>query len=320
MIQTTPVQDRETRFSCPQPRCAWCNRPGAGHITPRAWTGTHQPSERLRGTACAQECSAREGPVMARRKRPADTGVRWLQGQRWGAVRRAPLPSVPWRSRRSSAGSVGLPSGPSRPSGSGGSPWRGRACHWLRPRPPSVLPRANGGRRLWRGAAGCGAGAPVAPARRPRQPPCSRRSSRGPGSGPGCARRAGRPPRRRCSKSWGAGLVPGGGGTWAGSRRPVSGRPHAGLTPQGSRAAPRLATAWRAAAGGGRWPAPFWPAVAPPATRGPAPHRLYGTVVWHAPGAGGPSPTPPPVSVVEPHAPPGAGLAPGAPRPLCAAA
>jgi hypothetical protein len=84
MIQTTPAPDRSTRFACPNPRCVWCNQPGEGTITPRSWTGPHQQIARLRCTACAQACSAREGTVMARRKRPEDTLVRLLQCQRWG--------------------------------------------------------------------------------------------------------------------------------------------------------------------------------------------------------------------------------------------
>jgi IS1 family transposase len=84
MIQTTPVQDRYTRFSCPNPRCTWFNRPGAGNITHRAWTGTHKHIERLRCTACDQEFSEREGTLMARSKLPEDTVVRLLKCQRWG--------------------------------------------------------------------------------------------------------------------------------------------------------------------------------------------------------------------------------------------
>ena len=42
MIPTTPAQDQYTRFSCPNPACAQFNRPGAGNIAHRAWTGKHQ--------------------------------------------------------------------------------------------------------------------------------------------------------------------------------------------------------------------------------------------------------------------------------------
>jgi len=52
MIQTTPVSERSTRFSCPNPQCTQFNRPGAGNIAHRAWTGTHKHIERLRCTAC----------------------------------------------------------------------------------------------------------------------------------------------------------------------------------------------------------------------------------------------------------------------------
>ena len=84
MTPTTPAQERYTRFSCPHPHCARCNRPGEGNIAHRSWTGTHTHIERLRCTACNRECSEREGTVMARSQLPADTVVRMLQCQRWG--------------------------------------------------------------------------------------------------------------------------------------------------------------------------------------------------------------------------------------------
>src|SRR5262245_40178723 len=84
MISTTPAPERYTRFLCPNPQCAHCNRPGAGHITHRSWTGTHKHIERLPCTACDQEFSEREGTLMARRKLPEETVVQWLQCQRWG--------------------------------------------------------------------------------------------------------------------------------------------------------------------------------------------------------------------------------------------
>jgi hypothetical protein len=52
MTQTTPVQERYTRFSCPNPQCPRFNRPGEGNLAHRSWTGTHQHIERLRCTAC----------------------------------------------------------------------------------------------------------------------------------------------------------------------------------------------------------------------------------------------------------------------------
>jgi aspartate carbamoyltransferase regulatory subunit len=61
MMQTTPAPDRYTRFSCPNPRCAWFNQPGEGNIPHRSWTGTHKHIERLRCTACDREFSDREG-------------------------------------------------------------------------------------------------------------------------------------------------------------------------------------------------------------------------------------------------------------------
>jgi hypothetical protein len=84
MTQTTPVQERYTRFSCPNPQCPRCNRPGEGNLAPRSWTGTHKHIERLRCTACDRECSAREGTLMARSKLPEDTVVRVTKCQRWG--------------------------------------------------------------------------------------------------------------------------------------------------------------------------------------------------------------------------------------------
>jgi hypothetical protein len=84
MMQTTPAPDRYTRFSCPNPRCAWFNPPGEGNITHRSWTGTHKHIERLRCTACDREFSEREGTLMARSKLPEDTVVRLLKCQRWG--------------------------------------------------------------------------------------------------------------------------------------------------------------------------------------------------------------------------------------------
>ena len=84
MISTTPAPERYTRFSCPNPQCAHVNRPGAGNITHRSWTGTHKHIERLRCTACDQEFSEREGTLMARSKLPEETVVQLLKCQRWG--------------------------------------------------------------------------------------------------------------------------------------------------------------------------------------------------------------------------------------------
>jgi hypothetical protein len=84
MTQTTPAQERYTRFSCPNPACAGFNRPGEGTIAHRSWTGTHKHIERLRCTACGREFSEREGTLLARSKLPEDTVVRLLKCQRWG--------------------------------------------------------------------------------------------------------------------------------------------------------------------------------------------------------------------------------------------
>src|SRR5918911_272330 len=79
MTLTTPAPERYTRFSCPNPQCTCFNRPGAGNIVHRSWTGTHQHIERLRCTACDREFSEREGTLMARSKLPEDTVVRLAQ-------------------------------------------------------------------------------------------------------------------------------------------------------------------------------------------------------------------------------------------------
>jgi hypothetical protein len=84
MTQTTPAEERYTRFSCPNPACAGCNRPGEGHRAHRSWPGTHKHIERLRCMACGRACSAREGTLWARRKLPEDPVVRLRQWQRWG--------------------------------------------------------------------------------------------------------------------------------------------------------------------------------------------------------------------------------------------
>jgi len=84
MISTTPAQERDTRFSCPNPQCARLNHPGEGNIVPRSWPGTHKHIERLRCTVCDREFSARAGTLMARSKLPEGTVIRLLQWQRWG--------------------------------------------------------------------------------------------------------------------------------------------------------------------------------------------------------------------------------------------
>ena len=84
MTQTTPAQERYTRFSCPNPACAGFNRRGEGNSAHRAWTGTHKHIERLRCTACGRVFSEREGTLLARSKLPEDTVVRLLKCQRWG--------------------------------------------------------------------------------------------------------------------------------------------------------------------------------------------------------------------------------------------
>lgn len=84
MTLTTPAQERYIRFSCPNPQCAQFNRPGAGNIAHRSWTGAHKHIERLRCTVCDREFSEREGTLMARSKLPEDTVIRLVKCQRWG--------------------------------------------------------------------------------------------------------------------------------------------------------------------------------------------------------------------------------------------
>jgi hypothetical protein len=84
MPLTTPAQERYPRFSCPNPQCALFNRPGAGNIAPRSWTGAHKHIERLRCTICDREFSEREGTLMARSQLPEDTVLRLVKCQRWG--------------------------------------------------------------------------------------------------------------------------------------------------------------------------------------------------------------------------------------------
>jgi IS1 family transposase len=84
MTQTTPAQERYTRFSCPNPQCTCFNHPGAGNIVHRSWTGTHKHIERLRCTACNRAFSEREGTLMARSKLHEATVTRLLKCQRWG--------------------------------------------------------------------------------------------------------------------------------------------------------------------------------------------------------------------------------------------
>jgi hypothetical protein len=84
MTLTTPVQERYTRFSCPNPHCAQFNRPGEGNIAHRSWTGTHKHIERLRCTACDREFSERAGTLMARSKLPEETVIQLVKCQRWG--------------------------------------------------------------------------------------------------------------------------------------------------------------------------------------------------------------------------------------------
>lgn len=84
MIPTTPVDEKYTQFSCPNPACSLFNQPEQGNIVHRSWTGRQQGIERLRCIGCGREFSEREGTLMARAKLPEPTVERLLKCQRWG--------------------------------------------------------------------------------------------------------------------------------------------------------------------------------------------------------------------------------------------
>jgi hypothetical protein len=90
MTLTTPAPERYSRFSCPNPPWAQCNRPGVGNIAHRSWTGAHKHLERLRCTVGDRECSEREGTLLARSQLPEDTVIRLVQCQRWGVCDEGP--------------------------------------------------------------------------------------------------------------------------------------------------------------------------------------------------------------------------------------
>src|SRR5262245_26522293 len=155
MTLTTPAQERYIRFSCPNPQCAQFNRPGAGNIAPRSWTGAHKHIERPRCTVCDRECSAREGTLMARSKLPEDTVIRLGKCQRWGVCEEgtADICDVQIKTvhhfqrvaahraethHRQSVQHVEVAGG-----------------HWLRRMPNSVPNRSNGSIQRWRWGAGC---------------------------------------------------------------------------------------------------------------------------------------------------------------------
>jgi len=54
------------------------NRPNAGTMVHRSWTGTHKHLERLRCIARGRECSERAGTLLARTKLAEDTVERLL--------------------------------------------------------------------------------------------------------------------------------------------------------------------------------------------------------------------------------------------------
>ena len=84
MTPSTPVADKYTKFSCPNPVCSLFNQPGQGNIVHRSWTGKHKHIERLRCTECGGEFSEREGTLMAHSKLSEAQVERLLKCQRWG--------------------------------------------------------------------------------------------------------------------------------------------------------------------------------------------------------------------------------------------
>ena len=247
MVQTTPAQDRYTRFSCPNPLCAWFNQPGQGTITHRSWTGTRQHIERLRCPACDREFSEREGTLMARSKLPEDTVIRLLKWQRWGVcdAGTADICAVDLKTvhrfqrvaaqraethHRQVVREVDVP-----------GVQLDEAHSKLRPHQVAWIPTAlamGSWFLLW---------LTLARARRskPRRwwlrlsPACGRCLSFSP--------MAGKPIARRCSRSWVSSLVADGGGRWGASRNHGSSLPKTCSTPRLSRSATRRGRWWRCA-------------------------------------------------------------------------
>lgn len=314
MTLTTPAPESYTRFACPHPHWARCNRPGAGNIAHRSWTGTHQHSARLRCTTCDRACSERAGTLMARSQLPEDPLIQLVQCQRWGgcAAGTADIGEVDrktgYRCQRVATQRAQLhPQQVVRDVDGPGVPLEEAMPHGVPNRWHGCIPHGPWG-------VGASWGATVARVPRTRQPRCSRRSWRARGPSHCCSPTAGRPLRRHCCKAWGA---------WAGRPsapvpvgsatepvvRPGEQGPPPGGPGRGGQAARRL-----------RWPTPFWPAVAPAPPWHDDPDGLQGTLVWHRAWAGGTPAAPHPVSVLEPHASPGEGLARGQPVPRGAAA
>lgn len=84
MTPNTPVEDKYTKFSCPNPACCLFNQTGQGNIVHRSWTGKHKHIERLRCTVCGQEFSEREGTLMENSKLSEEQVERLVKCQRWG--------------------------------------------------------------------------------------------------------------------------------------------------------------------------------------------------------------------------------------------
>jgi hypothetical protein len=321
MILTTPVPERYTRFSCPNPHCALFNRPGEGNIAHRSWTGTHKHIERLRCTTCGRECSEREGTLMARSKLPEATVAQLLKCQRWGVcdagtadICAVALKTV-HRFQRVAAHRAEVHHRQSvQHLEVQGVQWD-EAHAKLRPQQVEWVHTAlamGSWFLLWvdfgpRNQDTAAALSAQVVARTRALPLCLtdgwkastaallqvlgvvyRRQRHG---------KVGRKPKPRLGGSADSVLRPGGQGAqhdW----------PCRGGQP-----------AWSL-----RWPTPFWQAVAPAPARHDDSDGLYGTLVWHLAWAGRAPAAPHPVSILEPHAPPREGLACGQPLQLCDAA
>jgi hypothetical protein len=239
MISTTPVPERYTRFSCPHPACAGCNRPSEGNLGPRSWTGTHRPSEGRRCTACDRACSEREGTWRARSTRPEATVHQLLPCQRWGLCEAGTAASCAvalktvqrWQSvaahRAQTQQQQVVPQGDVS-----GVPWD-EAQAKLRPRRVAWSQTALA---MGRGGLLGGDGGP--------RPPDTAATL----LAQVVARAQALPrwlPDGCCGRSWGASIGRHVGGTWAASPPPDAGPPQTCARRRSCRAATRRAMSWR---------------------------------------------------------------------------
>jgi len=221
MILTTPAPERYTRCSCPPPPCAQCHRPGTGNIAHRSWTGEPKPIERLGGTACGRECSAREGTLMARTKLAEDTVERLLQCQRWGVCDEGTADS--WGVELKTVSRC------QRVATQRAQPHHQEVGHGMRRMPNCDRNRWHGSRPPEPGGVGSSWGLPSDHAHRSKRPRCSPRAWLVPVCSRSGSRMDGRRIRPHCSRAWGCWIVaPGEGGPQTpaapgGATRPVRG-------------------------------------------------------------------------------------------------